>query len=562
MTKVFDLIQAALPRGSRSTSTGWDTICVWPPDVFAIAATLAERTGIYADPQFTDPADPNFLFTREWRDKVTEAGRAWRTDGKPPDFAQEAWSKLIAERDSDVAVVGTWMAPVMTLMAISDEACLGVGFAPDPGGAVSTPAFMAYEDYEELNRKKPGPNGAMPIGGKHLPNTPISLCQLVLPSFACVQPKTSAPSVGCTLRSLSHNLALLPPSGHVTTHWHIANAAGDDHFNLLVVPYPYRISGQSFVAGHQSPHTGDRFFAVDPSKWLPTNSGTFAEFLRGLIAAAADEVQTVHGIVLPELALTREFADAIASELKSIPNLELLITGMASPEDGGRNLAAIYRFDEADDGGRTVAQASFQSKHHRWCLDEGQIKRYHLGHVLQVTDRGTHARWWERIAVSPRHAYVMLFRPSATLSVLICEDLARYDPVLTVMNAIGPNLVIALLMDGPQLEQRWCGRYATALADDPGSSALTITSLGMLTRSRMPGEPVPREVALWKEPDGQARPLRLGQGEHALVLTLTPRPVEQTTLDGRSDTRAMRLLLTAATGLRHKGQVPAGIDLG
>ena len=63
-----------------------------------------------------------------------------------------------------------------------------------------------------------------------------------------------------------------------------------------------------------------------------------------------------------------------------------------------------------------------------------------------------------------------LIRETATLSVLICEDLARYDPVLTVMNAIGPNLVIALLMDGPQLERRWCGRYATALADDPGSS--------------------------------------------------------------------------------------------
>jgi hypothetical protein len=51
------------------------------------------------------------------------------------------------------------------------------------------------------------------------------------------------------------------------------------------------------------------------------------------------------------------------------------------------------------------------------------------------------------------------------------------------MNAIGPNLVIALLMDGPQLENRWPARYATVLAEDPGSAVLTVTSLGMVRRS-------------------------------------------------------------------------------
>jgi hypothetical protein len=50
-------------------------------------------------------------------------------------------------------------------------------------------------------------------------------------------------------------------------------------------------------------------------------------------------------------------------------------------------------------------------------------------------------------------------------------------PGADVMNAIGPNLVIALLMDGPQREHRWPGRYATVLADDPGSAVLTVTCL-------------------------------------------------------------------------------------
>ncbi len=129
----------------------------------------------------------------------------------------------------------------------------------------------------------------------------------------------------------------------------------------------------------------------------------------------------------------------------------------------------------------------------------------------------------------------MLFRAHATLSVLICEDLARYDPVLTVTNAIGPNLVIALLMDGPQLEHRWPGRYATALAEDPGSAVLTLTSLGLVARSSMSADQQSREIALCKEPTGKARSLRLPKGDHALLLTLTSRLVEQFTLDGRGD---------------------------
>jgi hypothetical protein len=58
------------------------------------------------------------------------------------------------------------------------------------------------------------------------------------------------------------------------------------------------------------------------------------------------------------------------------------------------------------------------------------------------------------------------------------EDLARPDPVGDLVRSVGPNLVIALLMDGPQLRARWSGRYAMSLADDPGSFVLSVTSLG------------------------------------------------------------------------------------
>ena len=105
----------------------------------------------------------------------------------------------------------------------------------------------------------------------------------------------------------------------------------------------------------------------------------------------------------------------------------------------------------------------------------------------------------------------------------------------TVIRAVGPSLVIALLMDGPQWQRRWSGRYATVLADDPGSAVLSVTSQGMLNRSRMPGETEIREVALWKGSDGVAHELKLDPGTHSLLLTLSVVGETNYTLDGRSD---------------------------
>jgi hypothetical protein len=118
---------------------------------------------------------------------------------------------------------------------------------------------------------------------------------------------------------------------------------------------------------------------------------------------------------------------------------------------------------------------------------------------------------------------------------LICEDLARFDPVLPIINAVGPNLVVALLMDGPQLRERWSGRYATVLAEDPGSSILSVTSLGRIKLARRHGEEVRRVIGLWKDPNTGATELLLPQGAHALALSLSTGSLTQTTMDLRHD---------------------------
>jgi len=122
---------------------------------------------------------------------------------------------------------------------------------------------------------------------------------------------------------------------------------------------------------------------------------------------------------------------------------------------------------------------------------------------------------------------------------LVCEDLARQDPAADLIRAVGPNLLIALLMDGPQLSGRWPAGYASVLAEDPGTSVLTLTSLGMAERSRpiMPsGRAAPRRViALWRDAIAGEIQLALDPGDDACVLTLEHQLRTEYCADGRGD---------------------------
>ena len=137
-----------------------------------------------------------------------------------------------------------------------------------------------------------------------------------------------------------------------------------------------------------------------------------------------------------------------------------------------------------------------------------------------------------------------------TATPLVCEDLARLDEVADLMRRIGPSLVVAVLLDGPQLAARWPCRYASVIADDPGSAVLTLTSSGMATRSRPPGKPVSRVVAHWNSQADGVRELGLARGAAALLLTTT---VERSTLwtaDGRRHDGVPRLRLERVEQLK------------
>ncbi len=112
-------------------------------------------------------------------------------------------------------------------------------------------------------------------------------------------------------------------------------------------------------------------------------------------------------------------------------------------------------------------------------LDSLQIENYGLATQLRPQKF-----WWEGIELPHRNLHFFVLRDWLCGCVLICEDLARQDPAGHIVRAVGPDLVIALLFDGPQIPTRWPAYHATVLADDPGSSVLTLSCLGMTNLSR------------------------------------------------------------------------------
>src|SRR5262249_11366070 len=120
-----------------------------------------------------------------------------------------------------------------------------------------------------------------------------------------------------------------------------------------------------------------------------------------------------------------------------------------------------------------------------------------------------------------------------TLVSLVCEDLARLDEVADLLRAVGPTLVVTTLLDGPQLASRWTARYASVLADDPGSAVVTLTSFGFVQRSLPRGRPPSRVVSLWKDPVRGLREIPLDVDAHAVLINIKIGRTTRRSADGR-----------------------------
>jgi hypothetical protein len=243
----------------------------------------------------------------------------------------------------------------------------------------------------------------------------------------------------------------------------------------------------------------------------------------------------VDGVVMPESAVDEgDIADLEnVLEHHGVAFLRAGVRQRARPGKLGSNWLHIGISPRLEKGGRLPSEESGewlhirQNKHHRWSLDESQIFQYHLGGVLHP-----HIRWWEATEV-PRLAVHFVEVAELTIVSLVCEDLAWNDDVAKLIRSVGPTIVFALLLDGPQLPSRWAARYASGLADDPGSAVVTLTSYGTVQRSRPHGRDASPIIALWKDPVRGFRDIPLESGAHGVLLTVCMDRATRRSADGR-----------------------------
>jgi hypothetical protein len=490
----------------------------WPPDAFCFVATALQRSSAYTALVGTGKPRLDFKHAQEDREEALEAiGRKWRAaagKSKLPPPVVRKWLEIVrSNRALPLTALGRRkqvLAALLNILAAADEACAGLGIS------------LTSTDDDEFTRISESQLFPMENGS--------TLCKRIHPSKARVLPKCHTAQTGLTIRSFSHFLALVATT-EISPQWYSFCAETSDHaLNLLLVPWPNRIIPKQFRATERHRMTDDvergayGMFTFDPVGPLRS------DVIRKLVGAAEKTVGRIDGVVIPELGLTPRSVEQISKAV--VREDRFLIAGVGQPAQEGTSGENYIRFDVMLPGGEYCATLK-QEKHHRWKLDKNQIMQYGIGSILNPQ-----ANWWEHIDVKDRCLMLVTLKPWLTVCVLICEDLARPDPLGDLVHSVGPNLLICLLMDGPQLSSRWPGRYATTFADDPGCSVLTLTSAGMANLSRpSSGASAPSGcIALWKDArSGGAKEIILPAGADAVVLSAAVEYCEEWTADGRGD---------------------------
>jgi hypothetical protein len=520
-----------------------DWLPVWPPDAFAIGAALLKRTGAYVN--LVNGTHSRKHGLADGSPEASKAGKEWRetlelvlagTGGTRlrdacPAQIKRWWQQIARESACPLdrcATNSSVVAGAVNLCIASDEASAGLGVTAD------VDRFLAVaESVLESNERR-------------------SFCLHISSSKMAVLGKQHTPQRGCTIRSLTHNLSLYSPA-EIHARWdgpYHAASNDLDVFNLLLLPWPTEVRAGDFRVSPRHAGMGGgaggprvhRYFDYAPQVREPPKA--LAARVADALDLATRQADEIHGIVFPELALTYEQYKAV--EQVAVRRRAILIAGVAEKASAGTNelpvnACAIQPFGlTAGPDATTTRDLSKvlelmrrrQFKHHRWCLDRNQILQYELGGRLPAS-----YDCWERIFIGERSINFVTLADWLTVCVLICEDLARQDPVTEIIRAIGPNLVVALLMDGPQLRDRWPSRYASVLAEDPGSSVLSLTSIGMAKRSR-PKDGMPDRsdtIALWRDVAFGEKEISLAPGHDACVLSLVRKVEEEYTIDGRGD---------------------------
>lgn len=488
-----------------------DDLLEWVPDVFALTETVLQRSEAYrfavsppAGEQWPPPALPG------WPTAVAEAADGWcawavdRSRALPP-LVATAWQAVDDGATTALEDLGSGRAwqlceALLTLHAVADEACAGMG------------VIVVTAAGDQRHRAR----------AKELLARTGSLTRIPRHRLR-VLPKVRTPTGGISFRSLSRYVCLRDAGVDVNWQWApMGRDPSKKHRNILLLPWPLQIGADDFKPLPGSVRRVEEepfgFFSFDPAEELDLG------LVDRVLVAAKEAVHDVDIVVLPESAVPDTAIEGLEAVLQR-HGVEVLVAGVRqAPGTGdlpsnwvhiGVSLGRWWHYR--------------QHKHHRWFLDQRQINQYQLGDALRPE-----VRWWEAMAVPRRSVQFVELGGGITLVAVVCEDLARLDEVADLLRAVGPTLVTTILLDGPQLATRWTARYASILADDPGSAVLTLTAYGFVQRSRPGGRPPAPVVMLWKDARRGIREVQLDPGSQGVVVTVTLGHARRRAADGRT----------------------------
>ncbi len=471
-----------------------------------------------------------------------------------PLFREEvSISKLLCNADdqdrAEVQQSWRYAQAVITLHAIADEACVlwGINQEGDEKGFGGN--ARSFADKMLLR------DGTMATIGNER-------CRVL--------PKRHNPNVGITLRSLSSNLAFHRSSIDVVWRQVASNplsrqldkdlklnpcgeqsSASSSIISVLLLPWPMQIRAGDFTDYRTKKNSPRLPIALDENRYdffvyCPEGSGFSHNDVIEMLKAAEEEHHPVSMLIMPESSIDSTSMPDLEKQLRNRATDEsavsVLIAGVREEPDeatfarnavycrtirkAGRK-SFTYEEEKREDKSK-AADISKQYKHHRWKLDQGQIRQYGLSTVLDTTKQ-----WWEAIKVERRRVSFVNLGNRLTICPLICEDLARQDPIADLIRHVGPNLVVTILMDGPQKTDRWSARYAGVLSEDPGSAVIALSSYGMVRRWSSPYRQMSNVVALWNDGKSPAREIELAQGAEGILLRLKVESECEPIADGR-----------------------------
>lgn len=589
--KIGDVLKNIFPVGTDLTQKNdvpsYDRPPLLAADNFAFCGYLINLSGLmgYFDPgkeALATGSSAHLFISQKDHDKCVAASNAWRDVGETPAYVEELWGIIVEASDSPIlpsvvqrAALNSgstfeppkWWQATFELAIIADEACEFLGHNYMITTANKLPDMELYRTRlaETRRRDQTGIAGSWTVAARSVSTLGLQANRHIV----CVQPKGRVTQLGCSIRNLSRNLALTGPIGGVRCNWQ--QLAGNppeqqsrDAMNILLIPWPVSMSAKSFKPIKLKDTTWARFDVEQD--WIKESIRganvdwdmppvAFDDLVNAVVAMLQDaqkDVSVIDAIVFPEMSLTASIFSNLFSRLASNPHgakLKFMIAGTkgnCEKNDGNHVMMAVNEKllvepPEASTASSAVSGAVknalrifSQRKHHRWKIEKSQIATYGIGSALSPSQD-----WWENHEIAARELNFFQIRKDTVIASLICEDLARNDPCHDIMRSVAPNLVFALLMDGPQLISRWPARYASTLADDPGSTVITFTSFGLIDRSNDQFvHNKSHSVGLIRDCRGTTKEIIFPPKASAVVLTLGSEKVRDLTIDGRATTNA------------------------